>query len=377
VIVPCLLLASTGAHAQQLVDATRGVVLTTSDMLAMGGAGMGFAAGASGTFFHPAAPAVRRRLQRGYLSPSMELSLFNVGFGQSLGVDGLPDEDLSARFGMTNIALATTIGPAGAGLATSGTRYRADGVEVAITEGHLAVAGSFADGHTTLGLGLRTLSVEATGNSDLWMGEAAFEGGALELGMHLVEPDAGWNVGGAWRAPVHATRVSGQQPDVVSGVSLPSQMVIGASYASRAMRRSDLESVPVRFAADAVWDGKLSNAVGLEGLLMGQVVERGAEPTLSPRIGVEVEPARNRFRFRTGSYWEPTRADAESGRLHLTAGTQLRIVRVRILRGWIDQHLSWTTALDAADGYLNTGFLSLGFWGVGVVGNAYQWAQPT
>ena len=375
-IAPWLLLVQ-AVLGQQLVDATRGVVLTTSDKLGMGGAGMGFAAGASGTFFHPAAPAVRARLQRGFLSPSLELSLFNVGFGQSLGVDGLPDENLTARFGMTNIALASTIGPAGVGVAASGTRYRTDGIEVGITEGHIAVAGSFADGHTTLGIGLRTLSVDATGDSDLWTGQAAFEGGALELGMHLVEPDAGWNVGGAWRAPVHATLTEGRQPEVVGGISLPSQLVIGASYASRAMRRSEVEAVPVRVAADMVWDGKLSNAVGLEGLLMGTLVKRGAEPTLSPRFGVEVEPVRNRFRFRSGSYFEPTRADAESGRLHLTAGTQVRLFRLRVLRGWVDQHVSWTTALDVADGYLNSGFLSVGFWGEGVVGNAYQWAQPT
>ena len=375
-IAPSLLLAS-AVFGQQLVDATRGVVLTTSDKLGMGGAGMGFAAGASGTFFHPAAPAVRQRMQRAYLSPTLELSLFNVGFGQSLGVDGLPDENLSARFGMTNIAVATTIGPAGVGIAASGTRYRADGIEVGITEGHVAVAGSFSDGHTTLGVGLRTLSVAASGDSELWTGEAAFEGGAMELGVHLVEPDAGWNVGAAWRAPVHATLTSGEQPDAVGGVSLPSQLVIGASYASRAMRRAEVEAVPVRFAADMVWDGKLSNAVGLEGLLLGTVVDRGTEPTLSPRIGVEVEPVRNRLRLRTGSYFEPTRADTESGRLHLTAGTQLRLLRIRLFRGWIDEHVSWTTALDAADGYLNSGFLSIGFWGEGVVGNAYQWSQPT
>jgi hypothetical protein len=76
------------------------------------------------------------------------------------------------------------------------------------------------------------------------------------------------------------------------------------------------------------------------------------------RGGAEYEWLPGRLRLRAGTYWEPARYDDVGGRLHLTFGTELRVVEFRL---WGRRRFELSLTGDVAVRYRNVG-LSIGFW---------------
>jgi hypothetical protein len=109
----------------------------------------------------------------------------------------------------------------------------------------------------------------------------------------------------------------------------------------------------VLVAADLIVTGTTDNAIGIESFLAQEYARAGDELTLSARAGVESEVLPNLLRLRAGSYFEPSRYSRHPGRLHGTAGADLRVTL-----GW-DWRLN--AAIDVARGYQNFGF-GIGFW---------------
>ena len=105
--------------------------------------------------------------------------------------------------------------------------------------------------------------------------------------------------------------------------------------------------------------GPLARAGGVEAFLVRRLQRSGAATTLSPRLGLEQEWLPGRLRVRAGSYWEPTRFEGVRGRMHVTAGGELRLFSFRF-RG-TERRVAIALAIDGARRFGNAG-LSAGFW---------------
>ena len=170
------------------------------------------------------------------------------------------------------------------------------------------------------------------------LGDSTVTGDASQFGLYL-EPTrvvAPWQLGfgGSWRW--------GEQP-------------YNPRYAfdEDSSTDSELGDLYLLVAGDLILTGPTANAIGIESFLAQQYRRAGRQPTLGVRLGAESEVISNRLRLRAGSYWEPSRYKRTVGRLHGTAGAE-----VRVNWGW-DWRIDF--ALDVADGYLNYGF-GVGFW---------------
>lgn len=107
-------------------------------------------------------------------------------------------------------------------------------------------------------------------------------------------------------------------------------------------------------SADLVLIGPSPDAMGLRGWLAGEVQRAGQDLSVGVHTGVESEFWADRMRARAGAYWEPSRYEDTTGRIHGTAGLDLRV---------IDWLWRWRAsgAVDVADDYFNY-MLSVGFW---------------
>jgi hypothetical protein len=112
-------------------------------------------------------------------------------------------------------------------------------------------------------------------------------------------------------------------------------------------------------AADLIFSGAVADGDGLAAFLSKRFQRSGRTTSVSPRLGVEYEWIPGWLRVRGGTYWEPSRFDEVSGRLHLTAGLDVRFFSFALWGGHYRMRLS--LAGDGARRYGNT-VLSLGFW---------------
>ena len=343
------------------VDATRTVVLSNAELVAMGGAGMAFATGANGLFFHPAAPAHRRVEQSRRAAVTFSFLQLNVGAGSPDDIPNVGTEDWSGR--QTNLGLSAVFDGFGAGFAGGQLSYADGDLRVDIDEAHLALAAVLPDRSITFGLGLRAQggSVYPPGQPTERLSGAGLEGGAIGA-----FPDSGFNFAIVARTPVIATP-QGDDAGPVARWHVPWQLGAGLAWASRA-EPSAADGPPLRVALDLILDGPVPDAYAVEPLLQGDAVRKGLGVTLSPHVGVELEPWRDHGRLRLGSYLEPARALTATSRPHGTAGLELKLFRVRLFRGLIDDAITWEAAVDAAPRYVNLAWLGIGTWRLGVVG---------
>jgi hypothetical protein len=115
----------------------------------------------------------------------------------------------------------------------------------------------------------------------------------------------------------------------------------------------------VTLAADLVVTGPVSDGYGLEAFARHMLQPSGRHTVVSPRVGAEIEPLAGWIRVRLGSYWEPARVEDVSGRLHGTAGLDVRLFGFSLWGGHYRPQISLTG--DLASGYGNTG-VSIGLW---------------
>lgn len=341
------------------IDATRVLVLSNAEVVAMGGAGAAFVAAAPGAGLSPAAPASRREES---VSPVVaSLVLTSSGLTERRDTENL-DRALSSVGRMYNVGVALAAGRYGGGLVGEGT-YASTGTQwVGLTQWHLVGAASLAEGHLAVGLGARGLTmgvIDGDAHRDSF--GVGVEGGAVVSNLG----DA-WNVALTVRSPVTA-HPFGEPVGGIAAASLPYEVVGGVGWGNRG-RLPAGRGVPVRVAADVVVDGPVADGRSLGAWLDGDEVERGATMTVTPRVGGEVDVWPERLRLRAGTYLEPTRTAESALRPHVTGGVEVRLFPIQAFQGRVRLDLAWQVALDWSDGYVRGAFLGVTVWRGGRIG---------
>jgi hypothetical protein len=105
------------------------------------------------------------------------------------------------------------------------------------------------------------------------------------------------------------------------------------------------------------------NGVGTESFLKQEVERSGTKVSISPRVGLETEPIIDWLVVRGGGYYEPSRFEHSSARLHGTAGADLHIPLVWSVFGLFDRDTSFRIggAVDGAARYFGWS-VSAGVW---------------
>jgi hypothetical protein len=341
-----------------VADATPVLVLSGGDVTAMGGAGIGFASGPAGVLYHPAAPAVRPFESASALTAGVTWGSLAVGAGAPSDIANL-GTNAGWSGSMADLGLTLGFQNVGIGLVYQGLGWSDGNSVVSVTEGHLDLAVAFPRHHLVFGGGLRTLGANL-GNE---VGLDHFDGIGGEAGILATEVFDGWNIGGTFRSAIPAADRGGRFDAGLDGVALSWQLSGGIGWHNH----HDDDGVPVRVAFDLVVDGPVANGVSSEALLAGDDTHRGRTLTLSPRFGLEAEVWRDRLRLRGGTYLEPSRTIGVPDRLHGTAGLQVRLFRLRLFHGFIDEQVSYSASVDAAHRYWNLSYLGIGFWDSGLV----------
>jgi hypothetical protein len=113
--------------------------------------------------------------------------------------------------------------------------------------------------------------------------------------------------------------------------------------------------------ASALVTGPSADAISVEGFLDQRLERVGQQPTVTPRLGIEGEPLRDRMMLRAGTYVEPSRYGGGSARQHFTFGADIRLFPLEF---WgLLPEATWKVGLfvDLAPRYQNAG-IGLGNW---------------
>jgi hypothetical protein len=100
--------------------------------------------------------------------------------------------------------------------------------------------------------------------------------------------------------------------------------------------------------------GPSTDAITLKGFMLQLRQPVGGDPSFGFHLGAESEVISDWWQVRAGTYLEPARRPGTWGRLHFTAGTEVKLFT-----------LIWTwkasVAFDVADRYTNL-CVGIGFW---------------
>lgn len=363
------LLLSTSLAAPVTVDATRSVVLTNSETLAMGGASVGAAVGADGAFYNPAAAGRRSPGDTKPLFYSTSFGALDVGPANPVDLGNIGAAE-GWSGGMLNLGLAVGYKRLALSVVNGRLRYYTSPLvddigtiytpTVNVNETHLDLAAAFAEDRVILGAGARLLRVGASLDG-YGLEPERFGGVGAELGLLLRSPATGLSLGLVWRQGTSTGDLDEVSALGVRAVELPAELALGAAWSGE-LRPAQANPLPLRLVADLVLASPVEEAFMLEALMLGEQVAKGRAASWSPRLGAELEPWPDRLRLRAGTYLEPSRTDLADGRLHGTGGLELRLFRLRLLRGIIDMDISYEAAIDAAPRYLNLSYLGVGTW---------------
>ena len=239
----------------------------------------------------------------------------------------------------------------------------------------LHLARSFFDQQLIIGAGIRAsqFEIDAPAQELFRLSTSSIEAGAV-----WAPRDRNLRVGGAASLPASGDRVDVETCDPLSceGLILPDRLEVPWSAtvgvglrraATRWNRKVNARFIDERqliVAVDARITGSVRDGHGIGQFSQGRLQPSGKSVALSGRAGAEYTWFPGRFRIRGGTYWEPSRfldAAGESvpGRIHVTAGADLRVWQFRIFSRDYRVRISFT--FDGAQRYLNSG-VSVGFW---------------
>jgi hypothetical protein len=134
--------------------------------------------------------------------------------------------------------------------------------------------------------------------------------------------------------------------------------------ALRAARRARYQNWPrekILLLASVLLSGASDRAISLEGFLDQRSEAVGRSVTLTPRLGMEGEPLRDRMLVRVGTYLEPSRYEGSTPRQHFTFGGDLRLFPLDFWH--LLPETDWKVGLfvDLAPRYANGG-IAIGTW---------------
>lgn len=337
----------------QSLDLSHDFVISGSERLAMGGAGMAFARGVSGSAL---VPGVQSRRRAGRFRPALMDATARLG---SLGWRG---SDIANLDGPTfhghiaNLGFGALLGRVGLTALATGTRTGPmddEAREMDDGELHGAVSLTGPRGHVHLGLG----ALVATGEVRRPDARAGWLAATPTAGLFVELPGEGMQFAVSARPPAVDRNMDGA-PGVDKAV-MPAQGAVGVAWAS-VVGPTPLRRHPTRLAADLVVTGRVEDGVSPDAWLLEDERPRGRSVTVEPRVGGEIELWPGRLRVRAGSYLEPGRTAGAQARLHGTAGLELKVIDVTAFGArW---PVAWRCAADVADEYAQIQLLGIDFW---------------
>jgi hypothetical protein len=358
------------------IDAYRGAAIADYRVVGMGGVSLATAEAAVGLLGNPAAAASRPATSSSWFDWDFLLDLYTPGLGVDVDNSGIPQERMIGKTSAFNAGLVGMFGAWGTAITVTGQVRNfslPSGTQASLSTvtGRLTLARSFAEGEWILGASLLvgglSLKLPATGTDLVNTANWSIEGGALwrPRGQNV-------RVGLSFRPGILAgIDGAGCDPNNCFGYILPDRVefpwTAGAGVAVRFGGTPWNETVASDFrdekstivAADVIVTGTAANGDGLDAFLEKQMQQSGSTVSPSVRIGAEYEWIPGRLRVRGGAYWEPNRFDDVDGRLHVTAGLDVRFWSFSL---WGSHYrLRASLAGDGARRYGNT-VLSLGFW---------------
>lgn len=380
------LLFPTLGLAQTRIDYSQGPILNSNRIIGMSGAFVSVAEGADAHLVNPASFAMRARHVRNDFF-DWDWSLYFLS--DFVSDDGSRPE-ASTPEGLVD---GTTFGGVGLDCRTGVMGFGAHGYskEYHIQMGTYSDTGELLEASyqvtqsiVTLGVGMAAPWIETTFGLAILGGSFRIEGATL--GPVLELNGVGVNVGGVWHpqgkpyrvglamnAPVQVADVEELPPTEigfdVESMAVPGRITVGGSwmFGPRVYNPAQTwgmemfnsygpgpgERRYVLVSGDLALDMPTQNTVAAASVFRGPPEVSGQSATLSPRLGAESEFWPDRMRARSGLYYEPSRVQRASGRLHWTAG-----VDVRMRLGW-DWNVNAVMAV--AREYRNVG-LGLSFW---------------
>lgn len=382
------------------VELVVGPVLSSPRILGVGGAYAAIAEGVDGANWNPAGAAARAPWEhrRVVVDPTGSFLLpggfsrqdyFNNDRGRGIGdVDDFVFLATGLRVQIGDLGIAGT----GDGQLFSVVSATGEPINVITIRWRLAVARALLDGDLIVGLGVRL--------ADLWIDTdpgfflqpgrrlATFAGFGGEAGAIYRPRGERFRLGATLRTPIRAevrprarlAVVDDMGVESVSGLIVPFALRIPvqlhAGFAWQAgprpfnvtwSAREEVASAERRYArmprrhtrvsADILIDGPTPRSVGTDAFLDQQLRRAGQRATVGVRVGLETEPWEGRLRARAGAYWEPARNTGVEGRLHQTAGFDLRLFHV----GFLDASLAFTLVADLSERYFQFG-AGVGLW---------------
>jgi hypothetical protein len=139
------------------------------------------------------------------------------------------------------------------------------------------------------------------------------------------------------------------------------QIEIKRLYDQRKARYDNWPREKILLLASVLMTGASSNAVSLQGFLDQRVETVGKAITVTPRLGMEGEPLRDRLTLRVGTYVEPSRYEEGTPRQHFTFGGDVRLFPIDF---WgLLPRANWKLGfvIDLAPRYENYG-IGIGNW---------------
>jgi len=406
--------AALAANPGYQVEVFQGPVVSSQRVVGMGGAYIGLAEGVAGHLDNPAAFAVRSVFSG---NPEVDwdfgVALFDViGNDTDLEMSGRGGEFSDA--GVFQIGANLKLGRLGIGYHYGRTTFKlpvkaknADGELVVQMNGKepllyaweqpthgLGLAWAFFDGEWVLGTVVGWSSAIMANGQTKQSLQMSSSIGLDNWGLLWAPRSEPWRLGLNLKLPVNMTQensvaFSGDFVNdlgklvVPTSVNIPWSIGIGGAYSLWGERPLNVrpaygtvpipadsvavDKVPRRYllvTADLVLTGTTSKGIGVQGWLEQEVDEAGRGMTLSARAGAEGEVIPDWLILRAGSYFEPSRFEGRLGRLHGTAGFDLKLP-VPLKRFGVDlgmeTDLQLTGVADVADGYWNMA-IGFGMW---------------
>jgi hypothetical protein len=367
------------------LDLYSGSVVGSVRMIGMGGASVGFAEGSVGTLSNAAAAAVRRTTKSGDFAWDFHLDAQSAAFASDFDNNGLEDtDDFSSVIGTLGLVIQYKQWGVGVVATTTSTRIVEDDGDDATVDGVLepkaivgkvVIARASRDEAHTFGGGLRWGSLAMTrpspGLDDIQMFSVSSPG--IEAGYMWRPVEAKYRLGADAGMPISGGTIGLESCDPLDceGYILPERVevpwVVAGGGAYRLARTPWNKRVETKYrdelsllvAGDLVITGWVADGHGVEAFARHTLQRSGLNIAVSPRLGTEAELIPGWLRLRVGSYWEPSRFRGVDGRLHGTAGADLRLFGFHLFGS--EYRLKVSLTADRAPRYGNTG-LSIGFW---------------
>lgn len=357
------------------IDLFEQPALGSPRLIAMAGAINSVAEGAAGLFTNPASAAVRPETKSEKFAWNVYLNSYIPAKGQDANNNGQPVTDVRRsllgaaglllqydKWGLTLDAGYTSheIGPeAGGGL----------GVRSIIA--HLALARTFIEDQLAIGFSIRAGALDVF---TLDEEQTLFTRGGVsgQAGVVWKPNDQNYRLALSGGLPVYTGALDYDcDPLNCYGYILPSEavvpwdMIVGGGYRfgptpwNHPAEGAYRDERALTIALELSVTGAVSDGYGMEAFAAKQLQPSGRDPSFTPRLGVEGEIIPGWFRLRGGTYYEASRFEGVSARLHGTAGAEVRLFAFDLLGK--ERRVALSFAGDFARSYTNIG-LSAGFW---------------